>query len=327
VDPKEPGYTVLVVPDSGEGKVRQVVLTKRSIRKWGMVASLTIGLLLTATILLIFNLGRLSAYGRLQDENLTLRRELGQMERQIQEAEELLGRFRVYDAQLRDVLSEEILPGFGPLTPEEMKVLGLDEDLGGADWPGADGEPMEEISGENIRPADIQPVGMWASEVQGRLDLILRLMEQTEPRVAVVAEELEVLSSLRSAFPQIWPVKGKLTSGYGYRRSPISRTRKVHRGIDVAAARGTPVYAVAPGLIHTARYTSGYGRIVVIDHGYGVKTRYAHNSSLMVRQGQRVEAGDLISTVGSTGQSTGPHLHFELLIDDQAVDPLDYLPR
>jgi len=327
VDEQKPGYTVLVVPDSGEGKVRQVALSRRAIRRWGIVASTTIGLLLSAAILLVFNLGRLTAHSRVQAENLTLRMELGQMERQIQEAEELLGRFRVYDAQLRDVISEEILPGVGPLTPEEMAELGLDEDFGEDAWPGSEGEPMEELSGERIRPEDIQPVGMWASEVQGRLDLILRLMEQTEPRVAKVAEELEDISSLRSAFPQVWPVKGKLTSGYGYRRSPISRKRKIHRGIDVAAARGTPVYAVAPGVIETARYNSGYGRIVVNEHGHSVKTRYAHNSSLMVRQGQRVEAGDLIATVGSTGQSTGPHLHFELLIDGQAVDPLDYLPR
>lgn len=327
MEPQEPSYTVLVVPDSGEGEVRQVVLSKRSLRKWGVVASATVGLLVCATILLIFNMGRLSAHSRVQDENLTLRKALGTMERQMQDAEALLGRFRVYDAQLRDVLSEQILPGFGPLDDEDMEDLGLTEDLGAPVWLGAEGDPMEEISADGIRAEDLRPVSLWASEVQGRLALILRLMEETEPRVARVAEELEDLSALRSAFPQVWPVQGKLTSGYGYRRSPISRKRKIHRGIDVAAARGTPVYAVAPGTIKTARYSSGYGRILVIDHGYGVKTRYAHNSSLLVRQGERVEAGMLIATVGSTGQSTGPHLHFELLIDDQAVDPLDYLPR
>lgn len=327
MEPQEPSYTVLVVPDSGEGEVRQVVLSKRSLRKWGVFASATVGLLVCATILLIFNMGRLSAHSRIQNENLTLRKALGTMERQMHDAEALLGRFRVYDAQLRDVLSEQILPGFGPLDEEEMDALGLTEELGGPEWLGAEGDPMEEISADGIRAEDLRPVSLWASEVQGRLALILRLMEDTEPRVARVAEELEDLSALRSAFPQVWPVQGKLTSGYGYRRSPISRKRKIHRGIDVAAARGTPVYAVAPGKVETARYSSGYGRILVLDHGYGVKTRYAHNSSLLVRQGERVEAGMLIATVGSTGQSTGPHLHFELLIDDQAVDPLDYLPR
>lgn len=327
MEPQEPSYTVLVVPDSGEGEVRQVVLSKRSLRKWGVFASATVGLLVCATILLIFNMGRLSAHSRIQNENLTLRKALGTMERQMHDAEALLGRFRVYDAQLRDVLTEQILPGFGPLDEEEMDALGLTEELGGPEWLGAEGDPMEEISADGIRAEDLRPVSLWASEVQGRLALILRLMEDTEPRVARVAEELEDLSALRSAFPQVWPVQGKLTSGYGYRRSPISRKRKIHRGIDVAAARGTPVYAVAPGKVETARYSSGYGRILVLDHGYGVKTRYAHNSSLLVRQGERVEAGMLIATVGSTGQSTGPHLHFELLIDDQAVDPLDYLPR
>jgi murein DD-endopeptidase MepM/ murein hydrolase activator NlpD len=327
MESQEPSYTVLVVPDSGEGEVRQVVLSKRRLRKWGIFASATVGLLVCATLLLIFNMGRLSAHSRIQNENLTLRKALGTMERQMEEAEALLGRFRVYDAQLRDVLSEQILPGFGPLDEEDMDALGLTEELGGPGWLGAEGDPMEEISADGIRAGDLRPVSLWASEVQGRLSLILRLMEDTEPRVARVAEELEDLSALRSAFPQVWPVQGKLTSGYGYRRSPISRTRKIHRGIDVAAARGTPVYAVAPGKVETARYSSGYGRILVLDHGYGVKTRYAHNSSLLVRQGERVEAGMLIATVGTTGQSTGPHLHFELLIDGQAVDPLDYLPR
>ena len=101
----------------------------------------------------------------------------------------------------------------------------------------------------------------------------------------------------------------------------------MHAGIDIAAPRGTPIYAVSPGVVDAARYNSGYGRIVVLDHGFGIKTRYAHNSSLLVSKGDLVEAGQLIATVGSTGQSTGPHLHFELLIDGKAVDPLDYLPR
>ena len=326
MESKEPGYTFLVVPDSGEGEVRQLVVSRRRLRKWATLASVCAGIVLCAALLLLFNLGRLRGYDSLVDENLSLRESLGRLENKVQDAEALIGRFRIYDAQIRDVLSEELLPGFGPLSDEEMLALGLEENLGDAPWEGEDGEPMEEIHGE-LSEEDLRPVSLWASEIQGRLDLILRLMEQTEPRVADAAEELEDLSALRLAFPQIWPVEGSLTSGFGYRRSPISRTRKLHAGIDVAAARGTPVYAVAPGVIHTARYNSGYGRIVVIDHGFGIKTRYAHNSSLLVRQDERVETGQLIATVGSTGQSTGPHLHFELLIDDQAVDPLDYLPR
>lgn len=326
MEPKEPGYTFLVVPDSGEGEVRQYTMSRRRLRKWATVVSVVAGILLCSLLLLVFNLGRLRSYDAVVDENLSLRETLGTLQNTVEDAEALIGRFRLYDAQIRDVLSEDILPGFGPMSEEDMAAMGLEENFGDEPWVGEDGEPMEEIDGA-VTEGNVRPVSLWASEVQGRLELVLRLMEESEPRVADAADELEDLSALRLAFPQVWPVSGSLTSGFGYRRSPISRTRKLHAGIDVAAPRGTPVYAVSAGLVHTARYNSGYGRIVVIDHGFGIRSRYAHNSSLLVRKGERVEAGQLIATVGSTGQSTGPHLHFELLIDGQAVDPLDYLPR
>lgn len=326
MEPKEPGYTFLVVPDSGEGEVRQYTMSRRRLRKWATVVSVVAGILLCSLLLLVFNLGRLRSYDAVVDENLSLRETLGTLQNTVEDAEALIGRFRLYDAQIRDVLSEDILPGFGPMSEEDMAAMGLEENFGDEPWVGEDGEPMEEIDGA-VTEGNVRPVSLWASEVQGRLELVLRLMEESEARVADAADELEDLSALRLAFPQVWPVSGSLTSGFGYRRSPISRTRKLHAGIDVAAPRGTPVYAVSAGLVHTARYNSGYGRIVVIDHGFGIRSRYAHNSSLLVRKGERVEAGQLIATVGSTGQSTGPHLHFELLIDGQAVDPLDYLPR
>jgi len=327
MEPKDTGYTLLLVPDSGEGEIKQISMKKKTLRRWAIGLSVGLGFFLSAFVVLLFNVGRILEHDDLESENLTLRKELGEMDYQVQQAEELLGRFRVYDAQLRDLISLEVLPGFGPVSKEDMEAMGLEEKLPSEAIPGASGEPMDDVNTDELSPVDIRPVGVWASEVQGRLDLILRLMEQAEPRVAVVAEELEDLSALRIAFPQIWPVKGKFTSGFGYRTSPIYKTRKLHRGIDIAAARGTPVYAVAPGVVISSRYNSGYGNIVVIDHGFGIKTRYAHNSSLLVREGQYVEVAELIATVGSTGQSTGPHCHFELHIDDQAVDPLDYLPR
>ncbi|MEC7240757.1 MAG: M23 family metallopeptidase [Myxococcota bacterium] len=326
MEPKEPGYTFLVVPDSGEGEVRQYAISKTALRKWATVVSVVVGVLLCSLLLLVFNIGRLRSYDAVVDENLALRESLGALQGTVEDAEALIGRFRLSDAQIRDVLSEDILPGFGPMSEEDMAALGLAENLGDEPWLGEDGDPMEEVDG-SVAVEDVRPVSLWASEIQERLELVLRLMEQSEPRVADAADELEDLSALRLAFPQVWPVNGSLTSGFGYRRSPISRTRKLHAGIDVAAPRGTPVYAVASGWVQSARYNSGYGRILVIDHGFGIETLYAHNSSLLVRKGERVEAGQLIATVGSTGQSTGPHLHFELLIDGQAVDPLDYLPR
>ena len=100
-----------------------------------------------------------------------------------------------------------------------------------------------------------------------------------------------------------------------------------HHGIDLSAPRGTRIFAASNGEVVTAEYSSGYGRMVEVDHGYGITSRYAHCNSLFVRPGDWVEAGQVIATVGSTGQTTGPHLHFELLVDGQVVDPMEYLPR
>ncbi|HWN69450.1 MAG TPA: M23 family metallopeptidase [Haliangium sp.] len=121
------------------------------------------------------------------------------------------------------------------------------------------------------------------------------------------------------------PVTGAETSSYGYRRDPFTRRRKMHKGVDYRAPRGTPVVAAGPGVVKFARRKSGYGRVVMIDHGQGVQTRYAHLQSIEVDAGERVSPGRLIGTVGSTGRATGPHLHFELRIDGEAYDPLQVL--
>ncbi len=116
-----------------------------------------------------------------------------------------------------------------------------------------------------------------------------------------------------------WPVVGPVTSGFG------SRWGRVHEGIDIAVGSGTPVRAAAAGTVVYAGWISGYGNIVVIDHGNGISTAYAHNSSLLVGQGATVAGGAVISLSGNTGHSTGPHVHFEVRVNGSPVDPLAYL--
>lgn len=119
-----------------------------------------------------------------------------------------------------------------------------------------------------------------------------------------------------------WPLQGGvLTSLYG------PRGDRMHKGIDLAAPMGTPVLSAADGRVTYADWAGTYGILVMIDHGDGVVTKYAHNSALRVRPGQTVRAGQHIADLGSTGRSTGPHVHFEVEIDGEAVDPLLYLPR
>lgn len=118
---------------------------------------------------------------------------------------------------------------------------------------------------------------------------------------------------------------GYLTSGYGMRSHPILGRRSSHKGIDLAAPTGTPVYATADGAISRADRSRTYGLVIYIDHGADLETRYAHLSKLLVADGQMVRKGDLIGYVGSTGQSTGPHLHYEVRVDGLAVNPIPYM--
>ena len=123
----------------------------------------------------------------------------------------------------------------------------------------------------------------------------------------------------------IWPARGQITSPFGYRYHPILRKRKYHSGVDIAVASGTPVLAADAGVIILSAWNGGYGYCVIIDHGQGISTLYGHNSKLLVRAGATVAKGQLISKSGSTGLSTGPHLHFEVRKDGVPVDPLSYL--
>jgi murein DD-endopeptidase MepM/ murein hydrolase activator NlpD len=123
-----------------------------------------------------------------------------------------------------------------------------------------------------------------------------------------------------------WPLPGNVTSGFGYRIHPIFHVGKLHTGIDLDGNTGDPIKAAALGVVVSAGWRGGYGKCVVLDHGGGLATLYAHQSVIMVSEGQTVKRRQVIGKVGSTGYSTGPHLHFEVRVDGSPVDPMKYLP-
>lgn len=123
------------------------------------------------------------------------------------------------------------------------------------------------------------------------------------------------------------PVTGRITSQFGTRRDPIHGHRRFHRGLDIAAPRGTPIEAAAEGTVVFAGRQRGYGNTVIIEHADGRRTRYAHAQTLQVQAGETVEAGQEIATVGSTGRATGPHVHFEVIEDGKRVNPLTVLAK
>jgi murein DD-endopeptidase MepM/ murein hydrolase activator NlpD len=150
-----------------------------------------------------------------------------------------------------------------------------------------------------------------------------------DPRFARLAASLARMTVLErglDGIPQFSPASHDfITSGFGYRSDPFNGTGAFHAGLDFRGPKGAPIYAAAKGVVSFAGVRSGYGNCVEIDHGNGLKTRYAHMSRIGARVGQPVDAGNVIGAIGSTGRSTGPHLHFEVRINDRPVNPRPFL--
>jgi len=175
------------------------------------------------------------------------------------------------------------------------------------------GGPLEEDAGSGI------------SELQRQIDSIRMAIDLRRDSQEEVQGFLNDQRSFLGAKPQGWPVKGWLTSSFGMRKSPFSGRMKMHDGLDVAARTGTPVYATADGVVSRAETAPGYGKLVVIDHGYGYRTYYAHNSKIYVKVGQRIKRGDKITAVGNTGTSTGSHVHYEVRLNGVPLNPHKFI--
>jgi murein DD-endopeptidase MepM/ murein hydrolase activator NlpD len=154
------------------------------------------------------------------------------------------------------------------------------------------------------------------------------ILSVIEERLHSVRDGVERRQMLASATPSIWPVAGWLSSAYGNRRDPFTGAADFHPGLDISADRGEPVLATADGIVTSSSMSGNYGNLVVIDHGFGITTKYGHLSRFAVMNGQQVRRGDVIGYVGSTGRSTSPHLHYEIWVNGQLTNPLRLLgPR
>lgn len=182
--------------------------------------------------------------------------------------------------------------------------------------PSFDEFTLRDVSGQSAMGGPLLPVAT-SSET----------FDATIGRVEATIENAIKARAVFRALPIGRPVSDRheLSSGFGTRLDPFTRSLAQHSGLDFRAPSGTNIKAVAPGRVIEAGYNGGYGRMVEIDHGHGITTRYAHMSAIAVSEGQRVEKGAVIGQVGSTGRSTGPHLHYEVRIDDDATDPMRFV--
>jgi murein DD-endopeptidase MepM/ murein hydrolase activator NlpD len=152
------------------------------------------------------------------------------------------------------------------------------------------------------------------------------LLGRLTSRLELAQVDLDHRAELLGATPSIWPAHGALSATFGVREDPFDGSKtELHTGIDISADRGAPVYATADGTVDSAGWNGDYGNMVVISHRFGLVTRYAHLSAFSVHPGERVQRGEVIGQIGSTGRTTGPHLHYELLVNGQLTNPLTLL--
>lgn len=172
-----------------------------------------------------------------------------------------------------------------------------------------------------------QPLGSLPAlqSPENTFGLLRELLQGLESRLSSVRTDVEKRSALAAATPSIWPAHGWLSSRVGARQDPITGESDYHEGLDISADRGTPVYATADGVVRLAGREGGYGNLVILDHEYGLETRYGHLSRFLVREGASVKRGDIIGLVGSTGRSTGSHLHYEVRVNGRLLNPLQLL--
>lgn len=262
----------------------------------------------------------------------TTNRQLEQIKDKVKQVEQLeneiqksLGKNAVNNTQNQlSLLSQREVPSVvqeRAVTPSRgginRTVIGLTSE--NSFYGGSSAELTLSAETDNLQSKDlILPDQSDLEQLKLELDAQIKGLE--EAKTAIARKK-----AIAQATPSIWPVWGRVTSEFGYRRSPAGRGSTNHEGIDIAASTGTSVRAAADGVVTFAGRRSGYGNVVIISHGYGYSTLYGHNSRNKVKVGERVKKGQQIAFVGSTGISTGPHVHYEVRINGRAVNPRKFL--
>jgi murein DD-endopeptidase MepM/ murein hydrolase activator NlpD len=181
------------------------------------------------------------------------------------------------------------------------------------------------MGGPTDASAALTSVTPGLSSPENTFALLKDLLQGLESRLQTVSSDVDKRNQLAAATPSIWPTHGWLSSSTGNRTDPFTGEKDFHPGLDISAEKGDPVYSTADGKVMSATAAGNYGNLVIIDHGFGIETRYGHLSAFKVKAGQQVKRGDLLGLVGSTGRATGAHLHYEVRANGRILNPLQLL--
>jgi len=298
-------WTVMFVPHTS-GQTRSWSVSMTVVKLGAGVATVVVATLLAATYGVVSRSVDLARSQRLERANQALSSEVALLGQRLGTLSDTLALITRRDEEVR------LVAGLDPLSPE-VEQAGIGGPSGA--WP--DRERLL---------SDAGVVGREALGVHVDLDAMIRRADVLATSFREAAESLGAHVQQMQATPSIMPTTGFLTSRFAsIRYHPILHENRPHEGIDITAAFGTPIVAPAAGRVIKVGWENGYGLMVELDHGYGLQTKYAHMSRTAVQVGQMVKRGDRLGYVGSTGLSTGPHLHYEVIVDGRPVDPLRYI--
>jgi murein DD-endopeptidase MepM/ murein hydrolase activator NlpD len=296
-------WTLLVVPPGSE--TSRVIHVSQTVMKLGTGVGVVLGLV--ALLLGYATVSRsvtISRNVRLERENALLAEEIGQLHGRVSSLSDTLHELAQRDARIR------LLANLEPNDPQ-VQAAGI----GG---PAAPRNPLA------VRGASV--LATQTDLIRIDLDALIRRANLLAFSFKEAADSLKAHGDRLAAMPSIMPTAGWLSSAFSSMRvHPILHVARPHEGIDVTAPMGAPIEAPAGGVVTSVGWETGYGNTVEIDHGFGISTRFAHCSKVLVRAGQRVSRGQQIALVGSTGLATGPHLHYEVHVNGKPVDPLKYV--
>jgi murein DD-endopeptidase MepM/ murein hydrolase activator NlpD len=299
--PKSQVFTVIVVSDHSQA-VRKFRVPRPWLQKASWIGLGLAGLALVTGIHYLTLLSASAENSTLREENAQLRSQVLLVQEKVAHISATLDRVERFDAKLRTAVTSL-------QDPERNLAIG----------------PVGSSEPESVPAGPVPASEQNVKALPGRLGSLEADAARSEQSLRQLQEYFDDQRSLLASTPSIWPTRGWVTSDFGTRLDPYSDDRKMHEGLDVATPHGQQVSTPSDGVVVFNGVEGGYGKVLVVDHGYGVKTRYGHLSETFVRVGDHVKRGDKIGAVGNTGKSTGPHLHYEVRVNGIPENPRKFI--
>lgn len=304
---KDKNYSIIIVSDARSTN-KEFVLSSKLIRNsiLGFLAlMLILGIMIFDYLTISFDKEKMK---KLEKDNIKKEKTIAELDTQIKFINESLGRMETY--------KKRILVAVGLTSPNALREVGS----GG-------GEPIRNVGGSIELPGKSVTLNQdqTREKLIDKVKSISKDAKKIEKSLKFVQDHIDEQKIRLAHTPSLWPTKGYLTDSYGMRKNPLTGLTQFHGAQDISTQLGNPVVATADGYVLIAEYKGVLGNLIHMEHGFGYQTRYGHLVSFKVKEGDRVKRGQVIGYVGSTGRSTAPHLHYEVIYQGKRINPLNFI--